>query len=93
MTTDLVTYLRLGDTVLLEQRFKNLELCVRQFKIQYDYLYRVATDPEFAQQELAKWKEKLDDCKTDMQNIVEAIEILNQPDEDDEQEYEDDDEE
>lgn len=90
MPTDLITYLRLDDTAILEQRFRNIELCVKQFKAQHDYLQRISSDIEFAKQELAKWREKLDDCKTDMQNIVEAIDILNQPD-DDEFETEDDD--
>lgn len=84
MATDLITYLKLDDTALLEQRFRNIELCVKQFKVQYDYLQRVATDSEFAKQELQKWVDKIDDCKIDAQNIAEAIEILNQPDDDEE---------
>lgn len=90
MSTDLITYLRLDDTAILEQRFRNIELCVTRFKAHYDYLQRVSSDVEFAKQELAKWKLRIDDCKIDAQNIVEAIDILNQPDED---EMEDDDDE
>ena len=92
MPTDLITYCKLGDPLLLEQRFQNIELCIKKFKLQFDYLQRVSVDPEFAKQELKKWQDKIDDCKVDMQNIIEAIEIINDDSEDDEEQDDEEDE-
>lgn len=92
MATDLITYLKLDDVNILKQRFDNLELLVSRYKAQHEYLRRIFTDSIFAAQELDKWREKIEECRVDMNTIVEAIEIINQPEDDDDEMEDDEDE-
>lgn len=89
MSYTLAKYLKIGDTIELKRRFDNITLLIKVQMGAYIDVKKLLSDPEYAKRKLEKYEQDLADLKQDAQNIVDAIDILNLPENNEE---EDDDE-
>lgn len=90
MSYTLAQYLQIGDPIELERRFDNLRLLATVYKTGYDELRDILANPTSAQHKIDWYESQLGELKQGMQTIIDAIDILKSP-ENQEEEYDDED--